>query len=160
MTPQLQFFNAWQFHVDGVARKFSRVVARYGWGADDCSQHALLLLWRLALRPRLWAMPPGDLEKYLAVAVRRDVLRSARFSFSGLSVEQRTIERTAAARRDALTEFVLDVLNDAPSVDVANYLSWKLGLTPDRPEWSNNKFVRVRKAAGEFLTEQMKCGLQ
>lgn len=162
----VKFFHAWQGPVDRAARRFSRVVARYGWDADDCGQAALLLLWKLAAKPRLWHMKAADLERFLTVAVKRAIYREIRPAGYGrsnkkkpLTYEQAAVEAAADRRRDRLHEFVLDVLDSAPT-DIANYLSWRLDLGAPKPKLTKRELDALRLKAGEFLLEQTKCGLQ
>lgn len=161
MTPQQKFFDRWQFLAAGVARKLYRVVRRYGWEPDDCSQRALLLLWKLATKPDLWAMPENRVAAYLTVAVRRAVLVSARGDYrqrhlkDAVGYDQEFVEDAARHRRDHLAEFIFDVIDDAPT-DVANYLSWRLGLTAERPKGG----AALAERSAEFLLEQTRCVLR
>lgn len=161
MSPR-EFFDKWAEFVAECATRYHRAVRRYGWEDDDCRQHAMLVLWKLAAKPHLWAMTDEDLQRFLHVAVRNSIFNESRRQSakkrplllqSARADANAAVDNAEAREQDWATTFVSDTLGDAPE-KIRKWMEWSFFAGP-HPGWAERTMSRVRRSAAVWLLVQL-----
>lgn len=120
------FFEKWYGQCDGVARKVAPALKRYGWEADDASQHVAAKLLAVGENHRFRGMTDECLSRILPRFVRRVLFRAVAPKKCLVSPATEQVLALAESRGDAAAaELLTDILADAPA-QVRSYIEAQL----------------------------------